>query len=260
MNTPSPNGMPGMGAMNDTLDFVKKLWGGMSVPGMVVPTVSVDELQQKITDLKAVESWLNLNLTMLRNTIQALEIQRATLSTIQSMGAAMGAAMRPGEDGKPTASSFPFSGGAAAAGTSGSTGANPFAYPNWPAPAPKPEDKGTLSSEAKAVAPDAGTSAAQGEAAGTNGQGKSAGNPAEDFNAAMAAPTAWWNMLQGQFLQAVSHAMSESVPASGAGQAGEAAASGNAGDESNEKPQKVARPTVKAGNTSKAGTTRKPKA
>jgi hypothetical protein len=35
--------MPGMGAMNDTLEFVKNMWGGgMKVPGMAMPTLSVE--------------------------------------------------------------------------------------------------------------------------------------------------------------------------------------------------------------------------
>lgn len=207
MNTPSSNGMPGMGPMTDTLDFVKKLWGGMSVPGMAVPTVSVDELQQKITDLKTVESWLNLNLTMLRNTIQALEIQRATLSTIQSMGTVMGAAMKPGEDGKP-AFAFPFpgmpqSGDATAANTS------PFAYPNWPAPAPKPGGIPQPSSPGNGGSP----AAAGSEAPAADSTASADSNPgqpaATDFSSAMAAPAAWWGMLQNQFMQAVQQAVAD---------------------------------------------------
>jgi hypothetical protein len=67
--------------MNDTLDFVKSLWGSMSVPGLTAPTLSVEELDKKINDLKAVESWLNLNMSMLRGSIQALEVQRGTIAT-----------------------------------------------------------------------------------------------------------------------------------------------------------------------------------
>lgn len=82
LNQPLPN-MPGV---TDTLDFVKNLWGGMGVPGMAVPTVSVDDLDKKIADLKAVEAWLALNSSMVRGTIQALEVQRGTLAALKSMG------------------------------------------------------------------------------------------------------------------------------------------------------------------------------
>lgn len=98
LNQPLPN-MPGV---TDTLDFVKNLWGGMGVPGMAVPTVSVDDLDKKIADLKAVEAWLALNSSMVRGTIQALEVQRGTLAAIKSMGdafakAAAGAAEQQGD-------------------------------------------------------------------------------------------------------------------------------------------------------------------
>jgi ribosomal protein L29 len=32
----------------------------MGVPGITAPTMSVEELDKKINDLKAVEAWLNL--------------------------------------------------------------------------------------------------------------------------------------------------------------------------------------------------------
>lgn len=74
--------------MNDPLAFVRNLWSGMgvSMPGMVTPTFDVDELEKRITDLKAVEGWLRMNLSMLQMTIQGLEMQRTTLSAVQAMG------------------------------------------------------------------------------------------------------------------------------------------------------------------------------
>jgi len=85
---PTPN-MPGSGAMNDSLEFVKNLWGNMGVPGLAAPTLSVDDLDKKIQDLRAVEVWLNMNTSMLRTTIQTLEVQRATLATLKTMGESM---------------------------------------------------------------------------------------------------------------------------------------------------------------------------
>lgn len=95
MTQPNMPNLPGFDAMADTLEFVKKMWGGAhastGIPGMVIPTLSLDELNKKIADLKAVESWLNVNMNMLRGTIQALEVQAATISTLQAMGKTMGA-------------------------------------------------------------------------------------------------------------------------------------------------------------------------
>jgi hypothetical protein len=93
------------------MEFLKGFWGNMGfpLPGMVTPTVDTDELGRRITDLKAVEGWLKTNLSMLQMTIQGLEMQRATLVTLQSMSQAAGG------------------------GEAGSTNANPFANPAlWP--------------------------------------------------------------------------------------------------------------------------------
>lgn len=95
--------LPGMNAMNDTLDFVKKLWGNMQVPGMVAPTISGDDLDKRIQDLKTVESWLTVNMNMLRNTIQALEVQRATIATFEAMRDSFVQTMQNGGDTPPPA-------------------------------------------------------------------------------------------------------------------------------------------------------------
>jgi hypothetical protein len=107
MLKPPSQTVPGM---TDTLEFVKNLWGGMGVPGMSTPgtpALSTDDLDKRITDLKAVETWLNLNLSMLRTSIQALEVQRGTLATLKSMSESMAQAM--GQKGDQSASLPPFS-------------------------------------------------------------------------------------------------------------------------------------------------------
>ncbi|MCE1170884.1 PhaM family polyhydroxyalkanoate granule multifunctional regulatory protein [Azovibrio restrictus] len=72
----------------DPMEFVRQMWGnmGFSLPGMVTPTFDTDELEKRITDLKAVEGWLRMNLSMLQMTIQGLEMQKATLTAVQAMG------------------------------------------------------------------------------------------------------------------------------------------------------------------------------
>ena len=104
-STPSPDD-----AFKDSLNFVKKLWGGMGMPGMnsasipamqgmgmPLPTMSVDELDKRIQELKSVEAWLNVNVSMLHNTIQALEIQRATIATLHSLSSTMAQTMHGSE-------------------------------------------------------------------------------------------------------------------------------------------------------------------
>jgi len=96
-------------AQNDPLDFMKGMWGnmGFSLPGMVTPTLDVDELEKRIHDLKAVEGWLRMNLSMLQMTIQSLEMQRSTLTAVRAMGqmaadrqAAAQAGAQPAADGE----------------------------------------------------------------------------------------------------------------------------------------------------------------
>ncbi len=71
----------------DPFEFLKGMWGsmGLNIPGMVTPTLDVDELDKRITDLKTVEGWLKMNLNMLSMSIQALEVQRAALGAVKAM-------------------------------------------------------------------------------------------------------------------------------------------------------------------------------
>ena len=74
--------------VHDPLNFMRNMWGnmGFGLPGMVAPTFDVDELDKRIKDMKAVEGWLRMNLSMLQMTIQGLEMQRTTVSAVQTMG------------------------------------------------------------------------------------------------------------------------------------------------------------------------------
>jgi hypothetical protein len=182
-----PN-IPGAGVMNDTLDFVKNLWGSMSVPGLTAPTLSVEELDKKVNDLKAVESWLNLNLSMLRGSIQALEVQRDTIATLKSVGASLASAVNTGVSDKSIFDANPY--------------ASAFFHHAREA------DKAQA---APPPAPEVRTETPKPAAAG----------------AAAAQPNAWWNLLQDQFKQAVSTAMaSESMMTDAAVKFAAAAAAG----------------------------------
>lgn len=71
----------------DPLEFVRGMWQnmGFSLPGMVTPTLDVDELDKRIADMKAVEGWLKMNLNMLQMSIQGLEMQRAAMAAVKAM-------------------------------------------------------------------------------------------------------------------------------------------------------------------------------
>jgi hypothetical protein len=55
----------------------------------VAPTLSVEELDKRIQELKTVQFWLEQNTNALKATIQALEVQKMTLSTLQGMNVNM---------------------------------------------------------------------------------------------------------------------------------------------------------------------------
>ena len=79
----------------DPFEMFRRLWGplGVPVPGLTMPTLDPQELDKRITELKSVEGWLNMNLNMLRMAIQGLEMQKAGL---EGMTAAMQQAMQMG--------------------------------------------------------------------------------------------------------------------------------------------------------------------
>ena len=56
----------------------------------VAPTLNVEELDKRISELKSVQFWLDQNATALKATIQALEVQKMTLATLKGMNFNMG--------------------------------------------------------------------------------------------------------------------------------------------------------------------------
>ena len=95
---------------NQSLDMFKTMWGQGAAGqagqfpfttdaskaaggfGSAFPGLDVDELEKRIKDLKSVENWLNLNLNILKSTIQGLEVQHATMMALKSFGDAVSAA------------------------------------------------------------------------------------------------------------------------------------------------------------------------
>jgi hypothetical protein len=157
-------------------DMMEKMWRMMQMPGlggtpggpssmmssMMAPMTNIEDLDKRITDMRAVEQWLKLNLSMLQSAIQALEVQRATLATLKAFGAFAQTSMEQATAAAPTVTN-PF--GPAAAD---------------PHPAPSAE-------------PAASTESAKPSSEDKAGAGASA--------AAQIDPTVWWNLLQAQFNQ-----------------------------------------------------------
>lgn len=78
----------------DPFEIFRRLWGplGLPVPGMAVPTLDPKEVQKRIAELRSVESWLEVNLNMVRFAVQGLEVQR---SALLAMGAGAQAGAPP---------------------------------------------------------------------------------------------------------------------------------------------------------------------
>jgi hypothetical protein len=179
----------GFGKFVPGFDFLQNLTKSASgpaaatgaVPGMsswVAPTLSVEELDKRIQELKAVQFWLEQNGTALKATIQALEVQKMTLTTLQGMNVNIAELAKAFTARAPQAP-------AAAPAPEPAPQATPESAPE-PAPAP---------ADAAAAAPKA----------------KRSSKPKTDQPAADAAvdPMQWWGSLTQQFQNIASAAMQD---------------------------------------------------
>jgi hypothetical protein len=166
-------------------DFLQGLMkgAGAGLPNIgqwIAPTLDPEELNKRIQELKTVHFWLEQNAKLLATTIQALEVQRMTLATLQTMNMPLaplrdalkaGASAAAEVSGKPKAADAP---------------------PGVPA-APSalgPGDATRSTKAAKASKPKPTETAA----AGTK--------PAVD-------PMQWWGALTQQFAELAGNAMRE---------------------------------------------------
>lgn len=105
-------------------DFLQGLVknAGAALPNVgqwVAPTLNPEELEKRIEELRTVQFWLEQNARMLGATIQALEVQRMTLSTLKTMNVSFGdltesLKIRLPEDGAAAPASAPAAAKAAA--------------------------------------------------------------------------------------------------------------------------------------------------
>ncbi|HWL30041.1 MAG TPA: PhaM family polyhydroxyalkanoate granule multifunctional regulatory protein [Burkholderiaceae bacterium] len=188
----NPFVLPGFGQGGDmagnplmaSMEMMRHAWenlaksGGMDASGLAAP-MSVEDLDRRISDLRAVENWLRMNLSMLSSTIQGLEVQRATIATLKSfMSAAPGA-------------------GAAFGGPSPldvALGIKPAGEESDGKAAGRRSGAGAKAKRQEA-SPSGGA-----EPAGKDDKPASAAGLAEEYTAnAASAAQGWWEMLQKQF-------------------------------------------------------------
>ena len=157
---------------------------GSAIPGIgqwVAPTLNPEELVKRIQELRTIQFWLEQNARMLGATIQALEVQKMTLATLQTMNVQMSdlrdsltirmpgmAAGRGAPDAAEPADARPA--------------AEPAAPPDEVPPAEAP--------------PQAGSAAAEAAADGSTPK------PAVD-------PMQWWGALTQQFSELAANALKE---------------------------------------------------
>ena len=165
-------------------DFLQGLVknAGSALPGIgqwVAPTLNPEELGKRIEELRTVQFWLEQNARMLAATIQALEVQRMTLSTLQTMNVPL-AQLRDSLK-LPTGSDAP-------------------AWPGIP-----PEILAAAAPVAEAAAKTAVKTAAK-VATKTAKTAAEAASPA-----AAVDPTQWWTALSQQFTQLATSAMKDTA-------------------------------------------------
>ena len=105
----NPFVLPGMGQPGEagsnpllaSMEMMRQAFAGLTGAGglnaglQMTRAMDPDELEKKITDLRAVENWLKLNLSMLSSTIQGMEVQLATIVTLKSYVSGINAAAEP---------------------------------------------------------------------------------------------------------------------------------------------------------------------
>jgi hypothetical protein len=160
------------------------------MPGMaswVAPTLSIEDIDKRIQELKSVLFWLEQNTTALKATIQAMEVQKMTLTTLQSMNVNMADLAKAFTAKPPSAPSDSSASPSSAA---------PEVTPAAPKPSlftPKPSAAPTTPEPAQSQPPSAAEAAQDTpQAASDSTTDTAAPKPAVD-------PMQWWGALTQQF-------------------------------------------------------------
>ena len=207
-----PFGLPGINHLGSTghanpltasLDMIRNAMSSFGqsaslASGTMAQSLNPEDLEKRISELKVVENWLKLNLSMLSSSIQGMEVQLATIKTLRSfveMGSQGGS-----EDGQQPSPLEIVLGirkpPTHASGNPGRTHVQPEPPP--PAPAPKssesPVERPRAYQQSTPETDNASTSAASVPA-------DDAAGPSAMPETSQAAAQAWWDMLQNQFNQ-----------------------------------------------------------
>ncbi len=190
-------GASDLASMVPGFDFLQGLFknAGASLPSMgqwIAPTLDPEELEKRIQELKTVQFWLEQNARLLATTIQALEVQRMTLSTLQNMNlplTELGEALKI---------------------------KMPMAAP--PAPAPAPAPRAPAPRFVAEPAPEAEAPAEPPAAAPAQGSARK-GAAAGAAPLAGADPMQWWGALTQQFTELAARAVRDAAPQRAAAEA-----------------------------------------
>ena len=186
----------GFGKFVPGFDFLQNLTKGTSggLPHMpslsswVAPTLSVEELDKRVTELKAVQFWLEQNSRALAATIQALEVQKMTLATLKGMNFSLG----------DVANAFKIKATDTVAGFTGGASTPKPTFAGFEVPA---RTQGAAASpqmpqrQAPAPSPEPSSAAAQAESAPAAG--------------GLIDPMHWWGALSEQFQAIATNAMKD---------------------------------------------------
>ena len=192
---------PDFSKMVPGFDFLQGLVKNASsaVPHLgqwVAPTLDPEELGKRIEELKTVQFWLEQNARMIATTVQALEVQRMTLTTLKTMNVQVA----------DLAQAFKLK--------------DPVPSPAAAAPAPAP---------APAAAPASQAASRSSRASRATGQAAPSGKPSPSPSKAPTAgpgvvdPMQWWGALTQQFTQLAAQALKDGAPDAAARAAGSAA-------------------------------------
>ncbi|SEK79280.1 hypothetical protein SAMN05216359_103100 [Roseateles sp. YR242] len=227
------------GAFVPGFDFLQGLAknAGAAIPGFnqwVAPTLNPQELEKRINELRAVQFWLEQNARMLATTVQALEVQKMTLSTLNAMNVPMAdlkqalktpqmqefaAAMAGGPAAAWADAVKGWPGTVAGTGTGARAGAGAGkASGGAPDPAPDPASGPASTAAADATSASKGTSRpapaqsddADEAPADAASQARSAGQAGKPGSAGV-DPMQWWNALTQQFTQIATQAMKDNT-------------------------------------------------
>lgn len=179
----NPFSLPGFGQTGESsgnpllasMQMMGQAWQNLAGSGMlnqppVSAALTTEDLDRRINDLRAVENWLRINMSMLTSSIQALEVQRATIATLKSFVNVPGASVDKGDNPSPLEMALGI----------------------------KPSGQAKIKTPEAAREPTAQPDSA---ASGTSDEaGSGQANPLQADTAALSdAAQGWWNMLQKQF-------------------------------------------------------------